>query len=403
MTALADFRRRGDSAADKLVQAFKAGHGSRGIDELENLLVELFRWPTEDPTQDPPADFIEFIREKQDLPDWFHAEGSWERVARGQALYWKYRRTALVILGCASLPQCYANSEIAGTLIMSGRLASQVRMRLGETGNFLDAVMTTGALQEGDGLFWIRKVRLIHAVMRALIAEDPSRHEARPRTGQVGDVLLRLEWKADREPIDQLEMAFVLLTFSLVVLDGWRSLGIYPRAEECGDYMLAWAAIGHLLGVEAELLAQCRTEQDARSLAQKIRPLQKRRSKEAAEAGRLLSAALVVLLRERVISSLPLTPPASWFRPFMSSLPQSLIRRLVGGPTAHELWVEPAPVLSRIIHWCLIAAGAFGGRATSLFGRQSEMALCQGIGAKIDQEFCQGAPQFRRPAKRMPA
>ena len=53
-------------------------------------------------------------------------------------------------------------------------------------------------------------------------------------------------------------MAFVLLTFSKVVIEGWNSLGIRPSEDECGDYMFTWALIGHMLGVEAPLLCEHR-------------------------------------------------------------------------------------------------------------------------------------------------
>jgi hypothetical protein len=378
---------QGDEKADRLVRAFLQEKAERGIDELENLLIKLFRYPSEDERQSPPLPMLEFLRARQDMPNWFKEGGGWARVTKGQKLYDQHRLTALLILGCASLPQCYANSEIAGTLIMSGRLAAQVRLRLGETANFLETVMKAGALQEnGIGLQWIRKVRLIHAVMRALIAEDPARHEQRPRSGQASDALLRINWKerTDRMPIDQLEMVFVLLTFSLIVVDGWRSLGISPSEEECNDYMFTWAAIGHLLGVDRALLPHCCTMPAARKLRRQVRVLQARngRSKPAVEAGRLLSAALLVLLRDRVVSEAPIPALLRWILP---SLPHSLIRRLVGAQTAGDLWVDPAPLLPRIVHWFLITVGAFG--------RRSELG--SSLGSKIQQEFCASAPHFR--------
>jgi hypothetical protein len=388
--ALEEFRHRGDGAADALVQTFKAAHGERGIDELENLLIKLFRWPSQDPKQKPPQEFVDFLLANEDLPDWFEDGGGWARVARGQALYQKYRLTSLLILGCASLPHCYANSEIAGALIMSGRLASQVSLRLGETGNFLDTVMKVDGLNDQrHGLLWIRKVRLIHAVMRVLIELDPAGLNGRPKTGSPGDTLLRINWKkrSSGKPIDQLEMVFVLLTFSLVVLDGWASLGIEPSAAQRDDYMFTWAVIGHMLGIDDELLEQCRTVQGARQLAKQIRPLQQKRSLKAQRAGRLLSAALLVLLRERVVNGAPVP---KWLRWTLPSLPHSLIRRLVGGKTAGDLWVEKAPLLQRVVHGLMISIGAFG-KATA------ETEISRSMGRRIEQEFCSGAPQFRAP------
>jgi hypothetical protein len=388
---LEEFRCRGDSAADAVVETFKASQGERGIDELENVLVKLFRWPAPVKGADKPMPqtFVEFLLAKETLPDWFEKEGGWARVARGQALYQKYRLTSLVILGCASLPHCYANSEIAGSLIMSGRLASQVKLRLGETGNFLDTSMKPDGLHDGaHGLLWIRKVRLIHAVMRVLIEADPAGLNGRPKSGAAGDALRRIHWRnrSSGRPIDQLEMAFVLLTFSLVVVEGWKSLGIEPGAEEIDDYTFGWALIGHMLGVEAPLLEKCRTLREARELSAEMRPLQQgRRSPKAVRAGRLLSAALLVLLRESVVREAPV--PA-WLRWTLPSLPQSLVRHLIGRRTAGELWVERAPLLPRVAHWLMIRLGAFGSAS-------AETELGKGMGRRIEQEFCATGPQFR--------
>jgi hypothetical protein len=388
--ALEQFRSRGDSAADALVETFRASQGERGIDELENVLVKLFRWPAPAKAGDTPVPkaFVDFLLAKEELPDWFEKEGGWARVKRGQALYQKYRLTSLVVLGCASLPHCYANSEIAGSLIMSGRLASQVKLRLGETGNFLDTSMKPEGLHDGaHGLLWIRKVRLIHAVMRVLIEADPAGLNGRPKSGSAGDALRRIHWKnrSSGRPIDQLEMAFVLLTFSMVVVDGWKSLGIDPGAEEIDDYMFTWALVGHMLGVERPLLDRCRTLLDARELAAEMRPLQRKRSPKAARAGRLLAAALLVLLRESVVKDAPVP---SWLRWTLPSLPQSLVRRLIGRQTAGELWVERAPLLPRIAHWLMIAIGAFGKAS-------GETELGKGMGRRIEQEFCAIGPQFK--------
>jgi hypothetical protein len=383
--ALERFRQMGDSAADAAVATFKAAHGERGIDELENVLVRLFRWNPGDASL--PKELLRFLDADETLPDWFEKEGGWERVARGQELYQKFRLTSLVILGCASLPHCYANSEIAGSLIMSGRLASQVSMRIGETGNFVDTAMKAGGLHNGGhGLLWIRKVRLIHAVMRVLIEADPANLGERPMTGAAGDALRRINWGARASrPIDQLEMAFVLLTFSKVVIEGWNSLGIRPSKDECGDYMFTWALIGHMLGVEAPLVERCRTLRDARVLAAEMRPLQKQRSRKAARAGRLLSAALLVLLREQVVTGAPVPKLLRWILP---SLPQSLIRRLVGRDTARELWVVRAPLLPRFVHWLMFVFRFFGKPS-------AESKLGKNLGSRIHDRFCATGPQFR--------
>jgi hypothetical protein len=410
---LAQLLRMGDEEPDRLVNAYREEEPkAAGIARLESLLVALFQGKA------LPPDFGKFLEAeegwpqdeqsgKRPPPGWFVDGGGWDRVARGQELYAKYSRSAVLVLGCASLPQCYANGEIASSLIMSGRLAAQVERRLGETADFLDAVMTTGALQgDGDGLVWIRRVRLIHAVMRALLREKPDDHKSRPVTGRASDALLRLEWKADRFPIDQLEMAFVLLTFSLVVLEGWRSLGIFPSARECEDYLFAWAAIGRMLGIEEDLVLECLTLDGARTLSRSISALQQgpARSAEATRAGRLLSATLLVVLRDRVVSEAPLPPGLGWLRPSLKSLPRSLIRRLNGAETAAVLWVERAPFVEFLVHWMLIGLRALTKQATSAVGATpTETDLCSAMGGSIQRQFCKRAPRQRPAAGSAPA
>lgn len=373
MVRLEDWRIASDEDADTIVAAIKRRDG---INRLEDLLVELFHWGLPSAPAQPvlPGEILGFLNAAPPPPDWFPsgAEG-WERIARAQALYAGSRHVAMVILGCASLPYCYAHREVAGNLIMSGRLASQVRRRLGETANFVDTVMKPGALTGGgDGMLWARKVRLIHAVMRALILEDPANFEHRT-DGRVSDVLLKRRWEyADRQPINQVDLAFVLLTFSHVVLKGWRDLGVSVTAQQSKDYLFTWAFIGHLLGIAPPLLRECMDRSKAEAFFNEIiashRPADD--SREAIN-GRLLCAALLVLLRERVVHTLP---EHRWFS---DSFARSLMRWLLGTDTANYLWVEPAPLFPRLLHKVVIG---FGGVVK--------------LGKDIEQTFGHPAPRF---------
>lgn len=373
MVRLADWRIACDKDADGLVAALRQRDG---INRLEDLLVELFHWGLPDAPAQPvlPAEILAFLNAEPALPAWFPAgKEGWERIARAQSLYAGSRHVAMVILGCASLPYCYAHGEIAGNLIMSGRLASQVRRRLGETANFVDTVMKGGALKAGgEGLVWARKVRLIHAVMRALILENPANFQART-DGRVADVLLKRRWEhADRQPINQVDLAFVLLTFSHVVLKGWRDLGVSITGRQGEDYLFAWAFIGHLLGIEEPLLRECMERSKAEAFFEDI-SLSHRPPDSSLEAinGRLLCAALLVLLRERVVHTVPA------HRWLSDSFAQSLVRWLLGNETASYLWIEPAPILPRLLHKLVIG---FGGVVK--------------LGEDIEQTFCHHAPRF---------
>ena len=79
----------------------------------------------------------------------------------------------------------------------------------------------------------------------------------------------------------------MILTFSHVVLRGWRDLGIPVTADEEKAYLHCWNVIGHVLGIEDRFLA--RDPADARELFEAI----KRRRSADTRDGRLLTRALL--------------------------------------------------------------------------------------------------------------
>ena len=68
-------------------------------------------------------------------------------------------------------------------------------------------------------------------------------------------------------PINQEDLAGTLMTFSIVVLDSLRKLGVSISDEEPDAYFHAWNCVGHVLGVDARLLAA--TRGDGRALSQR--------------------------------------------------------------------------------------------------------------------------------------
>jgi hypothetical protein len=360
----------GDGDADRLVGRImdRAGGSVEQVAALEKLLLDLMTWRPRSPpprplgTAEELADAVaEFLQPENPLPEWFDPTTDPQRIDRAQVFFGRYRLTALVILGSSSLPHCYCDREISATLISSGRLASQVTQRLADTADFLTAVMERGSLGPGgQGPAWIRKVRLMHALMRQLTLQNPNNHLKRDDNTLAG-FLLRREWnKPDLMPIDQVELSFVLLTFSLVLLKGWQSLGITIDSQLQHDYLFTWAVIGHILGVHDELLP--RSAQTAMREAEALFT-ENKRSEPGTREGRLLIAALQVLLIEFVLhdaQTFPLPRWLSWTRPILMclarTLPRSLIRELIGSDTATALWVEPAPFLQRFPHWVLIRA-----------------------------------------------
>ena len=61
-------------------------------------------------------------------------------------------------------------------------------------------------------------------------------------------------------PINQEDQAFVLLTFSYVVLRGLERMGIEVTPRERDAYVHLWNVIGHAMGIRRELMADDYTE-----------------------------------------------------------------------------------------------------------------------------------------------
>ncbi len=356
----------GDAPTDALVERLAEQHG---LPALGALLDMLIFWDSSKAPAPPsafpgvPAEVMTeasaFLLTPGHLDDAFPGGVDWERVRRAQDFFAEHQSLGLLILGCGSLPACYSIPGVAQVLIGSGKLVVQVTSRLAETIAFLTKVMTPGSLGPGDGAFegnlWIRKVRLMHAVMRCLMVADPHIFSDLPED-RPSHVFLKFDWakRATKEdfPINQVELGFVLLTFSWMVVRGLRLLWVRMNEEQANDHLYTWAVIGHGLGIDVALRPH--TAEDAEGLFESIRD----RYEEGTLAGRLLVAALVVYiisrLREGVRQMLP--PPllrilVTYFRRFgsgcLESLARTFVRALSGADTANKLWVPRAP----FIHW----------------------------------------------------
>ena len=106
-------------------------------------------------------------------------------------------------------------------------------------------------------------MRLIHAIVRYLIVRpmsmDISIREGvvlpHPRGG--GEHQRTNDWRPDMGmPISQEFMTGTLLTFSHVVLDGLRKLGVRASPREQQAYLHRWNALGWFMGIDERILAQ---------------------------------------------------------------------------------------------------------------------------------------------------
>ncbi len=182
-----------------------------------------------------PQEIKYYLLQTQNLPAWADKR----RIQRGQRFFAQHARPILSILGCLSLPYCYAAADGAQVLWLSQRIRHDTRQRLTETAQFLLDVLSPQAfMPQGKGIRSIQQVRLIHAVARYYAQRSP-------------------QWNQDwGVPVNQEDMAGTNLAFSYIVLQGLQKLGFQWSVNEAEDFLHTWNVIGALLGVDQLLLPQ---------------------------------------------------------------------------------------------------------------------------------------------------
>jgi hypothetical protein len=191
---------------------------------------------------------------------------------------------------------------------MSGQLTHHAGRRFVMTGQMVFDVMTPGSLQPGGvAVRAVLRTRLMHAGMRHMLW-----HELQTAQ-ETHDPELRsavLAWTAEYgQPVNQLELVYVLLTFSHVVLRSAVLMGLNPQTKTFDDYIYTWNVVGRMLGIEPELLPE--SSADAQKLFDEI----KARHAGATRQGPRLIAALEECWRQVWWS--PLRPMAM---PFLHAL-----------------------------------------------------------------------------------
>src|SRR5258708_5162462 len=115
------WRSVGDDEADPLVESLIAASDGKPLLQaatLEALLLRLFAWtPSAAPIE--PAQAEAFLRRTDVLPAWFVPQRDLPRVRNAQDLFDRFKLTAALVLGCASLPPYYAHRQAAHALHVS--------------------------------------------------------------------------------------------------------------------------------------------------------------------------------------------------------------------------------------------------------------------------------------------
>jgi hypothetical protein len=154
--------------------------------------------------------------------------------------------------------------------------------------------------------------------------------------GQLGHALAARQWDPRLGmPLNQEDLAYVLLTFSYVGLQGLATLGVDVTQDEREAYVHAWNVVGSLLGIRDELLAE--THADARVLFDAI----KRRRRGPSADGEALTRSLLAWMQD-------VMPPE------LAHLPAQLMCALIGDEDAALLGVHRS-TLDRIEEHAVVA------------------------------------------------
>jgi ER-bound oxygenase mpaB/B'/Rubber oxygenase, catalytic domain len=323
-------QKTGDDLADEAVKKVLDDHG---VDAVNAILHTLVRNDQTVPEDLPPA-IQDYLGKSGALPAW----ADMGKIKRGQQLYETWGVLITLCLFCASLPASYAAADGVKVLYLTAQLDTNTRRRVMETGQFLIDVLAVGGLDDehGKGRRTIQRVRLMHAAVRHLIMER-SKQGAPPVCGDEPPL-----WHEDwGTPINQEDLAGTRLAFSYIVANSLPRLGVRLPTKDVDAYLHLWNVIGHLMGIDDELLVH--GIGDAKALVDAI----KRRRFKASPEGQEMTKALLELMDKM-----------AHFHIFEETIPP-VIRHLIGDDIADMIDVPKSELpelgrLTRLNKWLFV-------------------------------------------------
>lgn len=258
-------------------------------------------------------------------------------LTQGQRVFARYGLEITTSLYFASLPTSYGVVDGAEALARTSDLATgSLNRRVAETGQMMIDVMgleERATLEPGTrGYTSCQGVRLIHAMVRALIRAEDERARA-------GEADART-WDHDRlgEPLSQDAMLGTVLAFTYIAWMGLERFGISLDRHERDAHAYAWSVVAALLGVDEEHLPLDADDMD------QLAPLMWERHIGPSEAGTRLIDALLEEMEEFAPLGLRRIPASMiwWlFRGQEGSIDLEQLPRSLGVP-------EPSPRAYRI-------------------------------------------------------
>ena len=225
-----------DAVATTLIE-----QGAAGL--VKDLMRQRKMWDDDgEPSRLLPEDIRAYMKAASALPPWCDRA----KIDEAQQFFLLYGLASSTLLACASLPQCYVMKYGTEVLAYTKFLQVEPTRRIRETAQMVMDVMVPGGLQPGGrGVRATMRVRVMHAIVRHMVMNDP-RAVANP-----SDPELRAKFGL---PINQEDMVYTLMTFSYVVIEGFRIMGYDMTEAQRDGYVHCWNVVGHLMGIRDELL-----------------------------------------------------------------------------------------------------------------------------------------------------
>lgn len=304
-----------------------------------------------------------YLAEAHCLPAWADAQ----QIAIAERVFIDHGVLSCLLLFCASLPQCYVLPDLSDVLHAAGQLEAHTEHRIRSTAAMIFPVMLEGGLTtaEGSGITQVLKVRLIHAMIRHLVLRGTpeeavlalSQDAAIPTpplaiaagNRDMYRTLFAHGWAIERDglPCNQEELAYTLLTFHYVFVDGMRTLGVGLPPEEERAYLHCWNVVSHVLGIDRRL-----TQDDLTTARAAFELMQARGRADAAkrppetDPRPKLGVALMASM-ERVL-------PLSLLR----GVPSLLTKTLCGREVVKELGIEHRASFAQRVFYAIAFVGA---------------------------------------------
>ena len=306
--------------------------------EVADMIKKRQMWDADgEPSRLLPEDIRSYMKAASTLPPWRDEA----MVNEAEQFFLLYGLASSTLLACASLPQCYVMKFGTEVLAYTKFLQVEPTRRIRETAQMVMDVMVPGGLKPGGrGVRATMKVRVMHAIVRYMIMNDP-RAVANP-----ADPALKARFGL---PVNQEDLVYTLMTFSYVVVEGFRTMGYQMTDRQREGYIHCWNIVGCLMGIREELLPA--TFADAKQLFEAIQLRQHGQS----EAGQKLTAALLKSVEDAL--------PGEHHDPLVAAL----ARKLVGDSTADALGIERPSIIQKVRLDAVLDAWAVSARlATEL-------------------------------------